>query len=129
MKRRRVLVAAGLALLAGLGLGLWGRPAPPYDISPESFAALRGGMSAAEVEGVLGGPAHAYADVAFCWWDRCEPGYLGEWYANGQNIQVVFHKDAVVDKRLRAADGPPSFSRPSSRTWLGRLRLRLGLWQ
>jgi hypothetical protein len=57
MTRRRVLLLGPVAVAAVMATTIWLTWPPPSAISPENAATLKEGMTLAEVEQILGGPA------------------------------------------------------------------------
>lgn len=63
-RRRRFLLVFLAAVLAGLAFGVWllWPPEPVSEINQEHAARIRPGMTLAEVEAILGGPARREGD-------------------------------------------------------------------
>src|SRR5689334_5221586 len=58
MRRRRLLLVAGVVLLLGLAAlpVVWQALPPRQGVTPENFYRIRRGMTEQEVEAILGGP-------------------------------------------------------------------------
>jgi hypothetical protein len=118
MRRRRLLLGAGLFLLLELtGLYIW-RNWPEPGAMPENFLRLRRGMTRREVEAIFGEPG--------TFGGRIEVGYpITEWRSGLGTAFVEF--DSSVDRThagwFRFDDGRPSLSFPgASPSFLDRLR-------
>jgi SmpA / OmlA family len=115
MTRRRLLLLAlpvALVLLGVSGWALWPRPSA---ITRENFKKIEPGMTLAEVEAILGGPARsetwgAEAGWTYSWHSRLFVGdgldELYDWIGPEYAVQVGFHDGRVVAYRTGRLRGP-----------------------
>ena len=114
MRRRAYLWLAGLALVA-LALLLTDRLLWQPGLTEDNVRRLRPGMSLAEVEGLLGGPAAGQLRDARrlpgLWWQR-------EWHEGSEVVVVQFFADGrVMSATGRGRPQPGPIAR--LRAWLG----------
>jgi hypothetical protein len=123
MTRRKKLLSFGIS--AGLVVVVYfafRTSAPKHNINGASFEKIKQGMTLAEVEAILGGPAGDYTTRPTI--SECD-GRLGpgdkEWVSDDAAISVWFDpKGGILD-----ASVSPVFRR-NDLTWLERLRTWLG---
>jgi hypothetical protein len=98
MRRRRLLLGAGLLALlglAGLVLAAWlTRPQP--GVTEENYGRITYGMTLAEVQGLLGGEAEE--------WTPMGNTLIGTWRRDGLTVYVSFQGGRVW-QRARMKDG------------------------
>jgi outer membrane protein assembly factor BamE (lipoprotein component of BamABCDE complex) len=132
MKRRRLLVLAGVVLAAavlvpaGLELhayrqkGARGRP-----IDWEHFERIKEGMSRAEVEALLGGPPGDYhtENIFYCSFGVTLDGQFERWSGNEGAILIRFDKQDRVQRHvfMGAMSLPPPPLAERVRAWLRRV--------
>jgi hypothetical protein len=114
MRRRALLWLAGPALVA-FALLLTGRLLWQPGLTQDHVRRIRPGMTLAEVEALLGGPAadtfEMHSDYPAFRWQR-------EWYEGGADVVVQF----TADGRVMAAAGqgrPQPGPLARVRAWLG----------
>jgi hypothetical protein len=136
MRRKRLLVGAGVALAAGVLGGVAGwhhvlslRIVRGQAIDEEHFDSIRGGMSQAEVEAILGGAPGDFTTQPMRFDDLARktgtrPGGRWErWAGNHGQIQVWFDEDGETHVRCFTAGAPAAAG------WLVQARYWLrGVW-
>ena len=107
MARRRVLLGSVAVVVVGLAIGVW-MLWPRTAITEENAAKLQPGMTLAEVEAILGGPARiettgpTRADVDMDEQRRFERFMLRQ---NSERRVVSWHSDSVAVYALCGPDG------------------------
>jgi hypothetical protein len=130
-KHRRKLVVALVAVILGLtAFAGWSAfPAVPHRINRASYERIHRGMTRAEVETLLSGPAGDYTTTPRRWaaslerqtffaanWKRC-PNQ--EWIADAVRITLYFDTDeTVAAKRLWDTAANPDAWAVRARRWL-----------
>lgn len=76
------------------------------NVSEESFALVQLGMTEAEVETILGGPAEYYGHTSFFSFNGCFGGIVGEWRTGDKVIAVSFVEGKAVVKRMMGYFNP-----------------------
>jgi hypothetical protein len=135
MRRRRLLLGVGLLALMGLAVGLavW-TATPRHHINHVSYETIKAGMTAEQVEAILGAPAGDYLMgrayyVAISGPDGGKrfplikrppiPG-RSTWYADAAVIEIDFGPDhRVVAKRISYPEVEQLTPLDHLRAWLG----------
>jgi hypothetical protein len=119
-----LVVAVGVLLGVPLGLFLWPRP-PSARINAEAYERIEDGMTAAEVEAVIGLPPGDYrSDPAgprhFAEWIPGSGVQVLEWEADHCNIQVkVDQRSGRVVSKLMGEPIRPATLMERLRGWAG----------
>ena len=131
MTRRRVLLLGSIAIVTAMAVGTWVLWSGPSAISVENAANIREGMTLADVEAILGGPARNETDLpdnfiydAFMM--VAGPGLRiavdRRWACRGLIVVVEFDDTGHVVRHWTAA-----FDVESDHSIVARLRRWLGL--
>jgi hypothetical protein len=135
MTRRRVLLLGSIVVVAALGVGVWLRWPRQTAITQENAARIEAGMSRAEVEAILGGPARFEASsdcvivnkqgffngVPFDSAGVSRPKVPDptQWVSDCALILVVFDEDGTVKWSHAWSSRPTETFVEKIRRWLG----------
>jgi hypothetical protein len=123
-KRRKVVLGLAAAALVLTGHVGWRAFAPPrHRITADSIRAIRGGMTLAEVETLLGAPPGDYSTTGKGVVGRdaspLPTWYYKSWSADDAGVTVWFDNEGWVVMKEVAIWAPPVSWLDRVRSWLG----------
>ncbi|MFO0863843.1 MAG: hypothetical protein U0744_04155 [Gemmataceae bacterium] len=112
MSRRLLLLSTFFCVVAACGLVVQAILHTGKNVTPFTIDQIQVGMTEAEVENILGGPAACYYHVSLMRFDGCDVGINGEWYSETEMVSVFFAEGKAYMKRTGRR--PTSGERPAS---------------